>query len=87
MREEFVRMYGEIGEHLDEDKWLTWYGIFVSGWQSAMDTYESELKKMRPELASLLTVAGKSGTVHSRGNPANKPINATVDTSHENQSQ
>lgn len=36
MRAAFVRQYGEIGRHYDEDTWLARYGVWVSAWTEAM---------------------------------------------------
>ncbi len=35
----FERMYGKCGERLDEDTWLSWFGVWVSAWQEAIKYY------------------------------------------------
>jgi len=37
MRKAFVEMYGEIQEHLPEDRWLAWFGIWGSGWKAGVE--------------------------------------------------
>lgn len=34
--EKFIKLYGHVGEELDEDTRLCWLGIWQSAWQEAM---------------------------------------------------
>jgi hypothetical protein len=38
VKEAFVREQGQIGDPFDEDTWLLYFGLFVSGWEAALKT-------------------------------------------------
>jgi len=35
MKEKFIEMYGDIDQHLTEEKLMAWYGIWVSAYTEA----------------------------------------------------
>jgi hypothetical protein len=66
----FKKLYGSIGDPLDEDTWLCWYGIFVSGWVDGRVTMIKEVKNADSEFvtAKIAGAAQKVKGVHRRGN-------------------
>lgn len=62
-REAFVRMYGPIGYHLPEGKWLARFGVFIAGWQEALAHYRARAA----EVGSNVFVSERQGVPESPG--------------------
>jgi hypothetical protein len=43
----FTARYGRIDEHLDEDTWLSWFGIWASAWKEAERHITPRLEELR----------------------------------------
>lgn len=47
VRDAFVELYGEPGDPLPLEKWITWYGVFCSGWEANQATLDPVVYTMR----------------------------------------
>lgn len=48
---EFIKLYGDIGEHYDEELWLERFGLWAAGWQGAVTQMLADsLRWMKPEM-------------------------------------
>ena len=45
----FTARYGKINEHLDEDTWLSWFGIWTSAWTDAEQYMKTGMVVILPQ--------------------------------------